>query len=192
MVAKVNKMADWKGLFKEQLLLIHEKEAKIVAKEVSDRLEHLLTQTINDKDASNEKGFRDAKPVVEVKMKLLKTKGVEITFTSYMSVNGTKTRHKIWHILNKGRAAYVAKKDVLFKTRNPSSFGTSARTSPNNFNTSPFAGYTGEYAKINKGTLVKEIPPRRWYRILRTDTRLQFQRGRLRKWKLGKIEVSDG
>lgn len=146
--------------FKEEIIqdLIEQLQeaGERAAKQLERHLELVMRRTLRFSSQFGTVGFRDVEINIESRVKADK-KGLQIELNVLM-VNARGDAHPIWHIIAFGRQQFRQR-----RTSPPIKERRGLRTLEGTLEVERFPGYTKEVFVIPAGTIVKGIPPRRWY-----------------------------
>jgi hypothetical protein len=135
-----------------QLEIIGERAATQLAR----HLELVMRRTLRFASQFGTVGFRDVEIDIEHRVKADR-KGLQIELNVLM-IDAKGNAHPVWHIIAFGRAPFRQR-----RTSPPIRKRNDLRTIPGDLEVTRFPGYSGETFIIPAGTIVKGIPPRRWY-----------------------------
>lgn len=126
--------------------------------QLARHLELVMRRTLRFSSQFGTVGFRDVVIDVQHEVKADK-KGLEIKLNVLM-VNAKGDAHPVWHVIAFGRQSFRQR-----KTSPPIKERRGLRTVEGTLEVDRFPGYTKETFVIPAGTIVKGIPPRRWYEL---------------------------
>lgn len=173
-------MQDQLPTFKKILAEIHRKEGERLAEQSKKVAEKYLSLTFSDAHV----GFKGA-TVANTRQVIKRDNGCIVKMHFFVAGKSGKP-HKVWHIVNKGRATGPLKSNIRFHPRH----GT--RTTPGSLALRPFQGEdTVEFR--SKGYIMKGFEGRHFY-----DTAINkiifdlFAGGRFNVWEVKDKGVKDG
>lgn len=135
-----------------------ERDGERAAPQLARILELVMRRTLRFSSQFGTIGFRDVVIDIEHTVKVSQ-KGLQIDLNVLM-VNGMGEAHPVWHVIAFGRQSFRQR-----RTSPPIRERNDLRTLPGELEVNRFPGYSGETFVIPAGTLVKSIPPRRWYEL---------------------------
>jgi hypothetical protein len=161
---------DVKKIMRELLALstkskkIMEKENKefveFIKKSLTDKLNETLKHPSFGNPRNRTPGFQGAKPMVNTKITANPKGGYTIEVKAFMAKGVSNQRHFVWHVINRGRKPYTAKRWQTFPLR------IRTRTIPNEYYVDTFPGWSGEWVSIAPGKTVGGIEGRFFYKAI--------------------------
>ena len=190
MPAKISKMIDLKSQFKKALSDVHEVECKEAAKEIEREGRRLRNLTLDKRRPAT--GFAAAR--VRIDKKIIKTNRGCIIEMHFLVADGSSRKpHRIWHIINRGRKSFVAKKTTRFRgTKAPRTGTDKSGNYERKLEVTKYAG-EGDWVIIPRGKRYGKIRGRHFYD--ETVARLKKQPLRRAKYKFLEVttfEVDNG
>jgi hypothetical protein len=137
---------------------------------LTDKLNETLKHPSFGNPRNRIPGFQGAKPMVSTKITINPKGGYIIEVKAFMAKGVSNQRHFVWHIINRGRKPYTAKKWQVFPIR------MYARTMPNDYNVLPFPGWSGHWVSIAPGKTVGGIEGRNFYKAIVLDVETEILR----------------
>jgi hypothetical protein len=189
MPAKVTTLMSKLDEYTEALLDIHEFECKEFSKDLEKEGQRLLNLTLDKRRPKT--GF--AKARVKVEKKIVKTKRGCIVEMHFLVADGSsKKPHRIWHIINRGREPFTAKRDHKFRNLKSPRTGPKGGTGRRTLEVRQFGEYDN-WVTMRKGRRYGRIKGREFYK--ETVSRLKKKTLRPRKngfLEITKLEVNNG
>jgi len=152
-------------------------------KEIQRPMYEATVKYWNDSHANKER-----KPVVKFVVTVRKERGVGATLRirSYMQNPSSRSASVIWHLLEGGTRDHIQKKNSP-----PLFFRRKQRTLVKELNSEPFPGFSNKTPRfILAGTMVRGIPARLWYEVIRDLTVIALKTDpRFRDAEITKIKI---
>ena len=145
-----------------------QKFEKFLIKFFEDKLKSTLKNPSFNNPQGRLPGFHNAVPKVKTRIIREKAGAYKLSVFAFMSTSGTDAPHFVWHVINRGRKRYTAKRMQIFPIR------VNARTVPNSFKVGKFPGWSGKWVAIPKGGIVEGIEARKFYDAIVKDLRTQI------------------